>query len=100
MIDQLGAFHSDYMAHHDREAEPSMQSRNLEQKPKKLELCHSSWKQQAEATVSQFVCFHKLQWKQQIISTTQVAKHNVKKERQEKTLTKIQKIMKKEVKHK
>ncbi len=61
MIDQLGAFHSDYMAHHDREAEPSMQSRNLEQKSKKLELCHSSWKQQAEATVSQFVCFHKLQ---------------------------------------
>jgi hypothetical protein len=29
VIDQLGAFHSDYMAHHDREAEPSNAEQEL-----------------------------------------------------------------------
>jgi hypothetical protein len=36
-------------------------------------------------------------WKQQLISTTQVAKHNVKKERQEKNSHKNPEIVKKEV---
>jgi hypothetical protein len=59
VIDQLGAFHSDYMAHHDREAEPSMQSRNLEQKSKKTRAMHAI--AAGEAIVSQFICFNKLQ---------------------------------------
>jgi hypothetical protein len=45
-----------------------------------------------EAIVSQFVCFNKLQVEAAAYFNNPSCKHNVKKERQEKTLIKIQKF--------
>ncbi len=98
MIDQLGAFHSDYMVHHDErlshECRAGTWNKNLKNSSYAIAAGNNKLKQLCRNLFASTSC----RWKQKLISTTQVAKHNVKSERQEET-HKNPEIMKKEVKH-